>query len=204
MTDRRLGKLSKYTVRGWPSPSSGGVGCWLSHISYRFETTPVHERLLAAGFPSFPPVIAGNQSRAVEIGRWVEGSIEFLRPRSRVAYLLPKIERERERGEKDLTGRFEYKGDRTRSDDEGRNYSKCGAIRVAWRGVAWRGAFYSLRKSNAEIRAKIPDSPENPGNARSGVSCGAYARALPTIGPFLHVYMQRLRWTGFPTRTTPG
>ena len=35
-------------------------------------------------------------------------------------------------------------------------------------------------------------------------SVAAHTRALPTVGPFLHVYMQRLRRTGFPDQNHPG
>lgn len=110
----------------------------------------------------------------------VERSIEFLRPRSRVAYLLrhPEKEREREKeGRRILAGVSNTwvieQAPRTRGGFE------LFQVRRDMGGVAsaWRGAFYSLGKSNAEIRPKIPDSPENPGNARYGVSCGAYARS---------------------------
>lgn len=138
MTDRSLGKLSKYTVR--PSPSSGeGVGCWLSHISYRFETTPVHERLLAGYF--LPPgVIAENQSRAVVVG--IERSIEFLRPRSRVAYLLASEK-------KDLAGRF------TIHEPIGRAPPTRGIIRNAASSVLFARQIQLRPKIPRKIRAML-------------------------------------------------
>lgn len=126
MTDRSLGKLSKYTVR--PSPSSGeGVGCWLSHISYRFETTPVHERLLAGYFLP-PPAL----SRRIKAEPWLwesKGPLNFydLVLASRICWhprrrILPAVSQYTNRSDGEL---FETR----------------------------RRAFYSLGKSNSDQRS---------------------------------------------------
>lgn len=167
MTDRSLGKLSKYTVR--PSPSSGkGVGCWLSHISYRFETTPVHERLLAGYFPrryrgeSKPSRGCGNRASMGPLNFYdlVLASRICWHPRRRI---LPAVSNTRT--------------DRTSSTDVG-NYSKRGVERF--------------------IRGDPTKDPGKSGQCLERRQLRRIRRSLPPPPPFLHVYMQRLRWTGFP------
>lgn len=131
----------------------------------------------------------------MEIGRWVERSIEFLRPRSRAAYLVRHPERERER--EDLAGRFKYMGDRTSSEDEGRrNYSKCGAIWVAWSVLFAR-------------QIQRGDSTKDPGFPGKSGECSERrqlrrirARSRPSA-PFFMFICSGYAGPDSPTRTTP-
>ena len=140
-------------------------------------------------------------------------SIEFLRPRSRVAYLeYRRRPEEREEDEGEIRG-----GNLSSASIS--NTPMIGIVGVARRiirnarrrmacpleeplSLSLSLSFYSIvRRSNVVGAGQDPRiATEIRGMLRSGVSCGAYApRASPSA--FLHVYMQRAgSGPGFPTR----
>lgn len=127
----------------------------------------------------------------MEIGRWVERSIEFLRPRSRAAYLVRHPERERILPAVSNTWVIEQ-ATRTRGGGIIRN-----AARYGWRGVLF------ARQIQRGDSTKDPGFPGKSGECSERRQLRRIrARSRPSA-PFFMFICSGHAGPDSPTRTTP-